>query len=427
MNDQEEEDFRFVVEVEGEEASSESLIVTRELKHLSLLEIPKIRFNHDSTVMLPDALSDLACCYLTATKDPSKLVLIGGHTDSSGPPLYNEWLAKRRAENILNILLGNRQKWIDSVTTQDGPILKPEGKITPSYQPKGKSKVEDYQEILNWTATKYGWLCDPGTPSKTNNTNWHIYARSPKIKKAIEVFQKKYNDELAAQVGDNSIAIDGDMGPETWGAIFDVYMLELAELLGHYKVVNECQIPDISCLENYRKNLNFIDDDHQIVSSGEAHARDPKQYSPDDRRVHIMFFDPTDKPKLDFNPDCHEGLADKILGNPKRYRQAKEKANECELYGRPGIYGKACVTCDLDRTLFIEVLDYEGNHMGDVPVRIELVGGGLETEKTNANGVLIHVVKTDGTYIVSVDTQNRKELRRFKGVVEEVEVGKEGV
>lgn len=385
MDDQEELEYLFVVDVEGEEATSGPLLITQELKRCEFLEVEDVHFNHDSAVVLPDALNDLACCYLYAMENPSKLLLIAGHTDKSGPASYNRWLSKKRAENVLNILLGRRDEWVKSVTSPRGPTQR---------KPEGKSKIEDYQAILKWVEAKYGWPCDPG----------EIYNTSvPKTKEAIRAFQEKYNSELRARVRGKSIKEDELMGPETWGAFFDVYMLELAELLGLDS--------DISRLETYRNALKFVDG-RRIVGGGESHRITRRYKSRTDRRVELLFFDPEEKPKLDFHPECHE----RPLVDP-------ERAEKCELYGKPGIYEKTPLTCDLDHILFIEVQDHKGNHKSDVGVIVERESEGVfETGVTNANGVFMLRDVPEGTYIVSVDTQSHPNLADFEGVKERVEM-----
>lgn len=412
MNDQEELDFRGSVEIEGEEACSGSLIITKELKHCQLLEFTAVHFNFDSTVMLPEALREIACCYLFAMESPSKLLLIAGHADKSGKPLYNDWISLRRAENVLNILLGERGKWVDSVTTTEGPILKPEGKVTPTYQPKGKSKVEDYQAILRWAAIKYGWSCEPGRiPLNETLKNWSRYARE--TKKAIEVFQEEYEKKFHKSIKEDNLKYN--IGPKTWGAFFDLYMLELAELLGH---------SDTSNLDTYRNTLKFVDD-RKTICGGETHARSHRSKSKKDRRVQILFFDPSEKPELKYHPYCHEPDKDALgrttLGEiriPKFWKKAKQ----CELYGIAGIYAKDFLVCDPDHILYIEVFDYEDNHMSGVTVKIEGEGQGpFATGKTNANGVLVRKVP-EGIYIISVDPKNLPRPEGFKGVIERVEM-----
>jgi len=398
VNDQEElEYYYFVVDVEGEDASSGPLIITKELKDFELFEVPDINFNFDSAVMLPKALRSLVCCYLYAQDNPSKLVLIAGHADRTGDFQYNQWLSKKRAENVLNVLLGQRKNWVNSVTTSEGPIQR---------KPEGKSKVEDYQTILSWVATKFGWPCDPGTIYRTNAKNWQRYARMPNNKKAIKAFQESYNKEFH-----KSIKEDGGMGPETWGAFFDLYLLELAEILGLDS--------DVSRLETYRSALKFVDG-HKILSCGEGHPITRFYTSEDDRRVEILFFDSQDKPKLDYHPNCHEGP----LGDP-------QKVAKCELYGKNSIYRRTVMACDPDHILFIEVRDYEDNPLSGVKVIIECEPGGpafattpYGTGETNANGVFVVRDVPEGAYVVSVDTKDDESLAGFTGIKERVKMPK---
>ena len=422
MNDHEEPEFRFVLDIEGEEAPSGPLVITKEVKLRDMIEIEDINFNHDSAVLLPivpsstrSALEELACCYLHAMQNPSKLMLLAGHTDMSGDAKYNVWLSEKRAENVLYILLGERDKWVESVCSERGR----EG--TPAYATQkppgdGKSKVKDYRMILKWVAGKFGWPCDPDL-----------------TKKAVETFQKDYNNEkyvgnksIREIVGGSSIVEEGIINRETWGAFWDIYMVELAELLGLYKVINSSQIPDTSRLKTYRDALKFIAEDRKIVNCGEIHHKTRLHKSLTDRRVEILFFDPKEKPKLDFYPYCHEGLIFDVekRAKPSERKKAYKKRDECELFGNPGIYDTTRVTCDLDNMLIIEVLDYKGNHMSDIPVNIDEVGRGtVETGKTDTSGVLIRKV-TEGNFRVYVDTQNRRELEGFRGVEEKVEIKK---
>lgn len=390
MGDQEElEYYFFVVDVEGEDTSSGDLQITRELKDFELIEVPDINFNLDSAVVLPDALRHLVCCYLYAMANPSKLVLIAGHADRIGKLQYNQWLSKKRAENVLNILLGRRNNWVNSVTTSEGPIQR---------KPQGRSKVEDYQIILGWAATKFGWPCDPGTIYRTSAKNWQRYARMPNNKKAIKAFQESYNKQFH-----KSIKEDEAMGPETWGAFFDLYLLEIAEILGLGS--------DVSRLDTYRNALKFVDG-HETLSCGESHPITRSYSSRDDRRVEILFFDPQNKPNLDYHPDCHEAP----LGD-------SQKVANCELYGKKGVYRRTVLPCDPDHVLHILVLDHEGNPMEGITVNVEHEGEGMfKTGTTNSYGVFLIPEVPEGTYIVTVDIKNLPSLVGFTEIKERVEM-----
>jgi outer membrane protein OmpA-like peptidoglycan-associated protein/uncharacterized Zn-binding protein involved in type VI secretion len=313
----EELEFYFVVDVEAEEKTSEALIITIELKRADLLEIEDLHFNHNSAVVLPEALDDLACCYLYVKANPSKMMLIAGHTDKSGPPSYNQQLSEKRAENVLHLLTGSRADWVTTVNPQSG----------------GKSKVEDYQRILRWVSTMLGWSCDPGDADNILGS---------RTKEAIKAFQEMYNSEFR-----KSIAVDGVVGSDTWGAFFDIYMLMLADALGHGS--------DTSALKPYRDALKFVDG-RKVVGCGESHHTTQYSISLEDRRVEILFFEPADKPKLSFHPLCHEGPPD----DPESHEPGGEKAKKCELYGKLGFYQKNRLSCNLENLVRMRLYDYIG-------------------------------------------------------------------
>ena len=314
----EEQEFYFVVDIEGQEKTSEALIITTEVKQADLLEIEDLHFNLNSAVTLPKALDELAFCYLYVKANPSKMMLVAGHTDKSGTHPYNQKLSEKRSENVLHLLIGNRADWVKTADLGSG----------------GKSKIEDYQAILKWVSTALGWLCDPGDIDNILGTE---------TREAIKTFQETYNDEFH-----KSITEDGVMGPDTWGAFFDIYMLMLADALGHGS--------DTSKLKTYRDSLKFVNG-IKTIGCGDRHATSKKSISLEDRRVEILFFEPADKPKLSFHPLCHEGPPD----DPESYLPKGKKAKKCELYGTPGLYQKNRLTCNLENLVRITLYDYDGS------------------------------------------------------------------
>lgn len=59
-----------------------------------------VYFDHDSTELSVDAYRDIAEAAAVANKFNSKLVLVGGHTDTSGSSAYNNQLAASRADVV---------------------------------------------------------------------------------------------------------------------------------------------------------------------------------------------------------------------------------------------------------------------------------------------------------------------------------------
>ncbi len=241
-----------------------------------ILEVEDEHFHHDSAVLLPNypiknrpgdgpslGLAVLAECLKHQSAKPQQSVLIAGHADTSGPDQYNLTLSLKRANAVLHAVLGERDPWITIC--------------------EGQHKVEDYQLILTWIADVYGWDCDPNGVDNVNGSDTQA---------AVKNFQKNYN-----QVFEKSIGVDGEVGHDTWGAFFDLYM-DMVE--------NLCEIDDAG-LNQLRSKLKFIGP--KVVGCGEnwpIEQPQRKNYrSQINRRVEILFFDPGQEPKL----DCHPGTS----------------------------------------------------------------------------------------------------------------------
>jgi outer membrane protein OmpA-like peptidoglycan-associated protein len=271
-----------------------------------LLEVEDVHFHFDSAVMMPDygdctasvdaadanhisGLAVLRACYLHAERMPSNQILIAGHTDRSGSDSYNLELSRKRANNVKHLLLGEREEWRNLCDAQH--------------------KTEDIQQILIWVHAQFGWPCDPGPKNNVMN---------PQTITAIRHFQETYNDNF-----DPDIAVDGDVGPETWGAFFDVYMMGLRLLL----------VTDDAGLAERRGRIRFLDSGGPTVGCGENHPiteNTPQNYrSQIDRRVEILFFDPPQTPEF----PCHPSAT-------------SCDAAQCEIYGQNRIFDFQPLPCD---------------------------------------------------------------------------------
>jgi hypothetical protein len=293
-----------------------------------LLEMADVNFHRDSAVLLPDPFHDdsagddasgseaktpqqritglavLRACYRFAADHPDQRVLIAGHADASGgSDDYNFRISKLRADSVLCALMGDRAGWV---------------KVADK-----KHQVEDTQQILLWASHTYGWDCNPGAID--NKTG-------PITEAAVRGFQKRYNVEFP----DTTITIDGIVGPQTWGAFFDLYMRELAELMD----------TDEAGLQEARGRIQFVDGARKSVGCGASQpmacAVDGSKSAPKrkgtkrvplvyrssvDRRVEILFFAPGDEPEL----FCH---ADQ-----------KCQPDKCEIYR--GFFTLTVIPCDL--------------------------------------------------------------------------------
>lgn len=239
-----------------------------------VVEMDDAHFNHDSAVMLPDfgpcspneppasritGIAVLAAALDFAGDHPDKKVLLSGHTDTSGPDDYNLSLSQKRADGVLAALTGDRDGWV---------------RIADDHH-----KVEDYQQILRWVASMWGWPCDPGAVDGDHGSDTDA---------AVERFQR-----MASSAFERELSVDGDVGPQTWGAFFDAYMSMLADVMGL----------DAEGLSERQRALKFVEP--KAVGCGENFPVEGKGTqglrSETNRRVEIVFFDPGEEPKL----QCH--------------------------------------------------------------------------------------------------------------------------
>ncbi len=201
-----------------------------------VLEVEDVHFHHDSAVLLPNydvtddsddadpGLSVLVAALVHQHLFPKQTVLITGHADTSGPDQYNIGISIKRAKAVLHAIMGERAPWVAIAESQH--------------------KVEDYQLILTWIADTKGWDCDPEGVDNVDG---------PATRQAVKNFQTLYNDAF-----DANIATDGAVGKATWGAIFDVYMDTVQNLIR----TNQ------SGLTKLRAQMNFLGP--KVVGCGET-------------------------------------------------------------------------------------------------------------------------------------------------------------
>jgi hypothetical protein len=239
-----------------------------------LLEAEKERFHCGSAVFLPDfvpndkadeklsGLAILRACYLYAENNPTKKILLIGHTDTTGEESYNAKLSQKRAENVLYLLIGDRDKWISN-----------------SQQ---THRVEDYQKILRWVARSWGATCNPrGVDNKLG----------VKTKRAIRSFKAWYNEEF-----EKKLKVNDKVDEAIWGAFYDVYLDELSLILD----------TNLDGLSLYQSKLVFLNDNCKASGGGKNYPIDSHREncyrSPNHRRTEILFFEPGDEPETPAKP-----------------------------------------------------------------------------------------------------------------------------
>lgn len=244
---------------------------------LQVLEFEDVLFDTNSAVPLPvpsdgnarsSAIQDAAAALRHAYADANRLVLVAGHTDTTADPAVNDPLSEKRAIAVLALLVGDRDTFR---TTCDAQHVE-----------------RDQQRILEWASARFGFGCDPKFFGGNKD-------------QAVRAFQRAYNDSGR---GDNpeaaALTVDGDFGPLTWGAVFDLYELELAELLKG----------DRELLGEYRKELRFVDDEKRSIGYGERYPIDELGRdgfrSAANRRVEVLFFHEAAQPDLDAPLDASD-------------------------------------------------------------------------------------------------------------------------
>ncbi|MDQ2643913.1 MAG: OmpA family protein [Myxococcota bacterium] len=255
---------------------------------LIFAELVDAHFRTDSAVVLPEgeapnaqgehesvsSVGVVAAALRFNEEHPGKTVLVAGHTDTTADVAYNQKLSEQRAEVALSLLRGDRAKFVSLCDA--------------------RHTVADYKQILSWVATAFEDLsfdCDPGKIDDVQSTGVEPVRR----------FQRDFNTNKAA-LGSSAadLALDGSVGPLTWGAFFDCYEFALRQELGE----------DAAGLAALREKLVFTSKDHEFLGFSEYFPIEELGVdnfrSALNRRVEILFFDPSEEPDIEQAADDPE-------------------------------------------------------------------------------------------------------------------------
>ena len=328
---------------------------------LALLELEDLLFGLNSAVLLPYPIGDdgtiqkeggngipkaqgLGLIYVTyqyLSQHSNRRLLIAGHTDTSGEPGYNLDLSGARAETVFALLMGKKETWKD---------------VADAYH-----RVEDVQRLLKYYAVSLEVeSLDPGPIDNDYG---------PQTRSAVEAFQQVYN-AVRTQFGlteSSPIAVDGIVGPETWGAVFDLYLVDLAQMLGCAPVSDN--------LDTWREGIQWVDVQRPYVGFGESFPVDERHKdnyrSQENRRVELLFFaadDPVSLPRPDPPTGTHEKAACPFY-DPSSYERA---------FIEPGEY--------FAHSLELQTVDERGAPVGNVALTLKPVLGGECTVQSDGNG-----------------------------------------
>src|SRR5690606_38920160 len=137
--------------------------------------------------------------------------------------------------------------------------------------------------------------CDPGTIDDVAFTGVE----------PLKAFQRAYNANKAALGATAAdLAVDGAIGPKTWGAIFDCYQFNMAQELGEVDDEADETNPAklLEGLDRLRGMVMFLPLNEEWIGFGEAHPADGNRKdgaaSQQNRRVEILFFESGQEPDV---------------------------------------------------------------------------------------------------------------------------------
>lgn len=254
---------------------------------MHILEMEDVLFHLNSCVVMPEnpqgksssdgnmessdeslditGIKALAIVFKQFEFDPSKRMIIAGHTDTSGTDEFNFKLSDERAKNILYLLIGEKSEW---------------AKL--SY---GRHKVEDYQQIMKYFEKKLSCECDPGDIDDKWGDNTRAATKNFFNKvlpgKSVSMLAKVENDQKKR------------WPVEAWEAVYDLYSKEMADVL---------EVSESELNTRRKSDIKFVDDKKQFVGCGESFPIESKEKnnyrSQKNRRVEILFFDKDETPEI---------------------------------------------------------------------------------------------------------------------------------
>jgi len=288
---------------------------------------------------------------------PGHTMLIAGHTDSVGGEAGNQRLSEQRAELVHAVLMGNRDKFAEIA--------------------QATHKVSDYKQILKWASVTLSGLeppegaehpahdfaaCDPGTIDDVVFTGIE----------PLKAFQRAYNANKAALGASAAdLAVDGSIGPKTWGAIFDCYQFNMAQELGEVDDEADEANPTklLEGLDRLRGMVTFLPLNEEWVGFGEVHPADGHRKdgaaSQQNRRVEILFFESGQEPDVAilkeapeitelYSPDAYQRNRFDAMLSAKRVPYRLRILPNPEITGKPESLRYAMVS---DQSIWEQVKD----------------------------------------------------------------------
>jgi hypothetical protein len=244
---------------------------------VDILEFGPDLFHDSSPILMPSVpgsedkvpgVKAIAVVFKQFEFDPAKRMIICGHSKPGGDVKEDFELSALRAQNVLYLLVGAKEPWIEISFKQH--------------------RIEDYQRIMKHFHVIRGWNCNPGDISN----EW-----SDQTKSAAKEFFDKCREGCMPdlEIGLHGRVEEDDRKkwpPQAWEAVFNLYTEEIARAL------DPVNPPDLDQLRADR--LKFVKEGKEFVACGESFPlTEPKKSNyteVKDRRVEILFFNDGEGP-----------------------------------------------------------------------------------------------------------------------------------
>lgn len=246
-------------------AAQHLLVVPKPVAHA--VRVSDIHFGTSRAVVLPalpegtprgqpTPLDTIAAAIAhMATAEPRPLLLVAGHTDTTGSDDTNDALSEARATSVDLLLRGDATGW--------------------AAHAQAHHATADVQRVLQWAAVRQGWPCDPGPVDND---------MGPLTRAARRAFRERYGQEFGTD-----LPLDADTSVADWEAVFELYTQELAVLLSDlggpsrlWPVVRSRSVGTVACGERWP--VQAVGVDEQVCDGN--------------RRVEVLFFTIDELPDL---------------------------------------------------------------------------------------------------------------------------------
>ena len=362
-------------------------------KRLAVVEVEDVLFATGSAVVFPAALGNdgvpeipsgdapmratgLGLLFVAlhhAAQHPEQRLLICGHTDAEGGARANLALSEARAAAVYSLLSGDRRLWQQTCAAYHRP--------------------EDVQALLAYFARARGVdAFDPGP------VDGDLGPRTNRATRAFQAWYNRFRPEYG--VGDRpALDVDGAFGAQTWGAVYDFYRFDLAQMMGGLPRWVTAQLlgaqpqtpadgaprdgasPSLLAAEmaRWERNVHLVDPATPYLGLGESFPIAPAHRdgarSQADRRVELLFFDEEDVPALPAGPSNGDYFT----------------PMDCPFYD-PGAYARTVVEPGelFQRELTFQAVDEVGAPVADAEVVVVPLLGGRFEATADADGI-VHV------------------------------------